>query len=283
MPEVTYRGVVTDHAAHARRWLVEPGERLRLADHDPGSDAGAPGDKEETAAASAELVQRLGEWQQKLWAEQRRSLLVVLQAMDAGGKDGTIRHVFTGVNPQGVRVSSFKAPTPEELAHDFLWRIHRQVPARGEIGIFNRSHYEDVLIVRVNELVAEERWRKRYGSIRDWESMLADEGTTIVKLFLHISKGEQAERFQARLDDPTKRWKFSAADLDVRERWDDYQVAYEDALAETSAKQAPWYVIPADRKWYRNWAVLNVLLAALEEMDPQFPPEEPGLDDLVIR
>ncbi|MCB1039007.1 MAG: polyphosphate kinase 2 family protein, partial [Acidimicrobiales bacterium] len=206
-----------------------------------------------------------------------------LQAMDAGGKDGTIRHVFTGVNPQGVRVSSFKAPTPEELAHDFLWRIHRQVPARGEIGIFNRSHYEDVLIVRVNELVAEERWRKRYGSIRDWESMLADEGTTIVKLFLHISKGEQAERFQARLDDPTKRWKFSAADLDVRERWDDYQVAYEDALAETSAKQAPWYVIPADRKWYRNWAVLNVLLAALEEMDPQFPPEEPGLDDLVIR
>ena len=180
-------------------------------------------------------------------------------------------------------MSSFKAPTPEELAHDFLWRIHRQVPARGEIGIFNRSHYEDVLIVRVNELVAEERWRKRYGSIRDWESMLADEGTTIVKLFLHISKGEQAERFQARLDDPTKRWKFSAADLDVRERWDDYQVAYEDALAETSAKQAPWYVIPADRKWYRNWAVLNVLLAALEEMDPQFPPEEPGLDDLVIR
>lgn len=272
----------TDHEAEARRWLVEPGERVRLADRDPRSSDGAPGDKATTAAACDELVERLSEWQNRLWAEQRRSLLVVLQAMDAGGKDGTIRKVFTGVNPQGVRVSSFKAPTPEELAHDFLWRIHREAPAHGEIGVFNRSHYEDVLIVRVDELVPEEVWRPRYGIIRDFEASLHAGRTEIVKLFLHISKDEQAERLQARLDDPTKRWKFAAADLDVRARWDDYQVAYEEAISETSTAEAPWYVIPADRKWYRNWAVLNVLLAALERMDPQYPPEEPGLDELEI-
>jgi PPK2 family polyphosphate:nucleotide phosphotransferase len=207
---------------------------------------------------------------------------MVLQAMDAGGKDGTIRKVFTGVNPQGVRVSSFKAPTDEELAHDFLWRIHQRTPAHGELGVFNRSHYEDVLIVRVDELVPEPVWRARYEQIRDFESMLAASGTTIVKFFLHISPDEQAERLQARLDDPSKRWKFAAADLDVRKHWDAYQAAYEEAISETSTEDAPWYVIPADRKWYRNWAILQVLLATMAELDPQFPPEEPGLADLEI-
>ena len=275
-------GELEDLTRAADRWRVAPGDRPRLADIDPASTEGAPGDKEAVEALADDLVARLGEWQQRLWAEGKRSLLVVLQAMDAGGKDGTIRKVFTGVNPQGVRVSSFKAPTPEELAHDFLWRIHHRTPAAGEIGIFNRSHYEDVLIVRVEELVPEAVWRDRYAHIRAFEEALVAGGTTVVKLFLHISADEQKERFQARLDDPTKRWKFSAADLDVRKRWDDYQEAYEDALAETSTERSPWYVIPADRKWYRNWAVLQVLLATLEAMDPQFPDPEAGLDDIVI-
>lgn len=271
-----------DLAAMAARWRVAPGSKVDLDAIDPRSAEGAPGDKAAVELLIDDLVARLGAWQQRLWAEGERSLLVVLQAMDAGGKDGTIRKVFTGVNPQGVRVASFKAPTPDELAHDFLWRIHRQTPAAGEIGIFNRSHYEDVLVVRVEDLVPEPTWRARYRHIRAFEEALADGGTTIVKLFLHISRDEQRERFQARLDDPTKRWKFSAADLDVRARWDDYRAAYEDALVETSTDRSPWYVIPADRKWYRNWAVLQVLLATLEEMDPQFPEPEAGLDELTI-
>ncbi len=264
------------------RWRVAPRTRPHLAEIDTRATAGAPGDKDATKLASAELVTELAELQNRLWAEHRRSLLVVLQAMDAGGKDGTIRKVFTGVNPQGVKVVSFKAPSPEELAHDFLWRIHANTPGHGEIGVFNRSHYEDVLIVRVNELVPEDVWRHRYGIIRDFEESLTAAGTTVVKLFLHISKDEQAERFRARLDDPTKRWKFAKADLDVRERWDDYQEAYADALGETSTEDAPWYVIPAGRKWYRDWAVLQVLVGALRDLDPQYPEEEAGLADLVI-
>lgn len=270
-------------APEHRRWLVEPGTRPRLDRIDTRSTAGAPGDKAATIEATAALVTELAELQVRLWAEHRRSLLLVLQAMDAGGKDGTIRKVFTGVNPQGVRVASFKAPSEEELAHDFLWRIHRQVPGAGEIGVFNRSHYEDVLIARVNELVPEAVWRERYGAIRHFEDLLTASGTTVVKIFLHISKDEQAERFQARLDDPTKRWKFAQADLDVREHWDDYQVAYADALGETSTAAAPWFTVPADRKWYRDWCVLKILIEALEELDPQYPPEEPGLADLVVR
>ena len=227
-------------------------------------------------------IAELADLQARLWAEQRRSVLVVLQAMDAGGKDGTIRSVFSGVNPQGVRVASFKAPTPEELRHDFLWRIHRQVPAGGEIGIFNRSHYEDVLVVRVEEIVPEPVWRKRYGAINAFEEALTEGGTTIVKFFLHITKDEQAERFRERLADPAKRWKFAVGDLAVREKWDAYQGAYADAIAETSTRDAPWHVIPAGRKWYRDWAVLEILLATLREMDPQFPPADPGLEDLVV-
>jgi PPK2 family polyphosphate:nucleotide phosphotransferase len=271
-----------DLEENAERWRVAPGSAFRLADVDTRSKEGAPGDKEETTAVVEELVGQLGEWQTRLWAEGSRSVLMVLQAMDAGGKDGTIRKVFTGVNPQGVRVSSFKAPTDEELAHDFLWRIHEQAPAHGEVGVFNRSHYEDVLIVRVNELVPEEVWRARYEHIRAFEANLAAAGTTVVKFFLHISPEEQAERLQARLDDPTKRWKFAAADLDVRKHWDAYQAAYEEAIRETSTDEAPWNVIPADRKWYRNWAVLQVLLATMARLDPQFPPEEEGLADLVV-
>lgn len=269
-------------AAEAARWRVAPGAALDLGERDADAKDGAPGDKEATTEALAPMVASLGELQTRLWAEGSRSLLVVLQAMDAGGKDGTIRKVFTGVNPQGVRVTSFKAPTADELARDFLWRVHARVPAHGEIGVFNRSHYEDVLIVRVDELVPESVWRPRYDHIRAFEENLAAGGTTVVKLFLHISPEEQAERLQARLDDPTKRWKFEAADLAVRERWDDYQAAYAEAIAATSTDAAPWYVIPANRKWYRNWAVLNVLLATLGGMDPQFPPEQPGLDELTI-
>jgi PPK2 family polyphosphate:nucleotide phosphotransferase len=271
-----------EHAEHAKRWRIAPGAEVRLADIDTRSKEGAPGNKEVTSKLVEGMVAQLGEWQTRLWAEGSRSVLMVLQAMDAGGKDGTIRKVFTGVNPQGVRVSSFKAPTDEELAHDFLWRIHQRTPAHGELGVFNRSHYEDVLIVRVDELVPEPVWRARYEQIRDFESMLAASGTTIVKFFLHISPDEQAERLQARLDDPSKRWKFAAADLDVRKHWDAYQAAYEEAISETSTEDAPWYVIPADRKWYRNWAILQVLLATMAELDPQFPPEEPGLADLEI-
>ena len=267
---------------HDLPWLARPGHRPDLAGIDTRSTEGAPGDKAATAAALPELVAELGDLQARLWAEQRRSLLVVLQAMDAGGKDGTIRSVFTGVNPQGVRVTGFKAPSAEELRHDFLWRVHQHVPAAGEIGIFNRSHYEDVLVVRVAGLASESVWRTRYGAIRDFEEALTESGTTVVKLFLHITKDEQAERFRERLADPAKRWKFAVGDLEVREQWDAYQEAYADAIAETSTAACPWYVIPAGRKWYRNWAVLQVLLATLRDLDPQFPPPDPALDGITI-
>jgi PPK2 family polyphosphate:nucleotide phosphotransferase len=263
-------------------WRVPPGERPDLDRIDTRSREGAPGDKAETQEASRELVDRLADVQARLWAEHRRSVLVVLQALDAGGKDGTIRKVFTGVNPQGVRVWSFKAPSHLELDHDFLWRIHERVPAAGEITVFNRSHYEDVLVVRVDELVPETVWRPRYRAIRDFEQHLTDAGTTVVKLFLHISKEEQAERFRARLDKPDKRWKFSRGDLVVREKWDAYREAYCDAIGETSTDACPWYVVPADHKWYRDWSVLQILVATLEGLDPRYPPEEEGLDEIEV-
>lgn len=264
------------------RWQIETGTRPHLADIDTRSKAGAPGDKKKTKKASACLVKELADLQRRLWAEHGRSVLLVLQALDAGGKDGTIRKVFSGVNPQGVEVASFKEPSEEERDHDFLWRIHRQVPAAGRITVFNRSQYEDVLVARVNDLVSEPVWQARYGAIRDFEDHLTASGTVIVKVMLHISSDEQRERFQARLDNPTKRWKFSPADLEVRARWDDYQEAYADAIEETSTDDAPWFVVPADRKWYRDWAVLQILLETLREMDPQFPKEQPGLDEIVI-
>ncbi len=263
-------------------WRVEARTRPVLSSLDPRSTPGAPGTKAATAKHASALVEELAELQTRLWAERRRSVLLVLQAIDAGGKDGTIRKVFTGVNPQGVRVTSFKAPSSDELDHDFLWRIHREVPGAGEIGVFNRSHYEDVLVVRVDRLVPEDVWRPRYQAIRHFEGHLAASGTTIVKCFLHISKEEQAERFRARLEDPAKRWKFMSADLDARGKWDAYQEAFADALGETGTEAAPWHVVPADRKWYRNWAVLRILVGALRDLDPQYPPEEPGLEGLVI-
>ena len=256
------------------RWRVEPGSEVRLDKVDTRSTDGAPGGKKETDAASKDLYGKLAALQERLYAEGERSLLVVLQALDAGGKDGTIKHVFRGLNPAGSKVVSFKVPSKEEASHDFLWRVHAKAPAQGDVVVFNRSHYEDVLIVRVHDLVPEEVGRPRYGFINDFEATLAAAGTRIVKLFLHISKEEQAERFQARLDDPTKHWKFRKGDLDERARWDDYTAAFEEALTRTSTEHAPWHVIPADRKWYRNWAVGRILVETLEEMDPQYPPGE---------
>jgi PPK2 family polyphosphate:nucleotide phosphotransferase len=256
------------------RWRVEPGSDLDLSAIDTASREGAPADRASVDAAVSELRDDLAELQERLWAEGRQSLLIVLQAMDTGGKDGTIKNVFKGVNPQGTRVVSFKSPTGHELEHDFLWRIHRQTPAHGEICIFNRSHYEDVCIVRVHNLVPEEVWRERYELINEFETQLRHARTTVVKFFLHISKEEQARRLQARLDDPEKRWKFNKGDLKERAKWDDYQAAYQEAIQRTSTPEAPWYVIPADRKWYRNWAVATVLVDTLRTMDPKYPEPE---------
>ena len=253
---------------------------LDLADHDPAATFGWT-----KAAAQAELageLDALSELQTRLFAERTRALLVVLQAMDAGGKDGVIRSVLTGVNPAGVEVSSFGVPSEEERAHDYLWRIHRRAPERGRIGVFNRSHYEDVLVVRVKGLVPAAQWRRRYRHIRDLERMLVDEGTAIVKLFLHVSAEEQRRRLQDRIDSPDERWKFRAGDLDERARWDAYQLAFRDALRETSTDGAPWFVVPADRKWVRNLAVARILRDALARLDPQYPPPEPGIEGLVV-
>jgi len=206
----------------------------------------------------------------------------VLQALDAGGKDGTIRSVFNGVSPQGVKVACFKQPTPIELAHDFLWRVHPHAPACGEVAIWNRSHYEDVLVARVHDLCKETTWRRRYEHIAAFERMLVDEGTTIRKFFLHISKDEQRQRLQERIDDPKKRWKWSSRDLDERARWDDYQRAYEDALVATSTAEAPWYVVPADRNWYRDLAVSEVIVDTLATMDLRLPDGEPGIEGLQV-
>lgn len=263
-------------------WRVAPRTIPDLASIDPGSKAGAPGDKDATKAATETLRARLTELQAKLYAEGEQSLLIVLQAMDAGGKDGTVRSVFAGVNPQGVKVASFKAPTTEELAHDFLWRIHAQAPAHGDITVFNRSHYEDVLVVRVHEIVPEDVWQARFAQIRHFEDQLVAARTTVVKIMLHISEDEQRERIQERVDDPAKRWKFNAADLAEREHWDDYQHAYADAIGQTSTRRAPWHVVPANRNWYRNWAVLSILVAALEKMDPQFPPAAEGAEGVTV-
>jgi PPK2 family polyphosphate:nucleotide phosphotransferase len=264
------------------RWIVPPGTPFSLDERDPGDTDGAPGPKKETKKALLGLSDDLAALQDRLYAESGQALLVVLQAMDAGGKDGTIKHVFRGVNPQGVRVTSFKQPTPEELAHDFLWRVHANVPAHGYIGIFNRSHYEDVLIVRVHDLVPESVWRRRYRHINHFESVLHDAGVRVVKLFLHISREEQAERLRARLDDPTKRWKFNPGDLAERDRWNDYAAAYEEAIQRTSTELAPWYVVPADRKWFRNWAVSRIVLETLEAMDPRYPEPAGDLDGITI-
>jgi PPK2 family polyphosphate:nucleotide phosphotransferase len=251
------------------QYKVQPGEHIRLKEIDPKATAGFEGDKGEGKDVLDDLTGRLEILQEQLYAEHKHGLLIVLQGMDTSGKDGTIQHVFEGVNPQGVRVASFKVPTPIELDHDYLWRIHQQAPAKGEIVIFNRSHYEDVLVVRVHELVPGKVWQKRYGQINDFERLLTDSDTIILKFFLHISKEEQKERLLDRLKEPDKRWKFNPGDLKERDLWNDYQHAYEDAMAMTSSEWAPWYIVPADHKWFRNLVVANTIVQTLEKLNPK--------------
>lgn len=260
--------------------VPKAGSKVNLKDYDPAYKGDY--DKDRARAEERQLEARLALLQEKLYAEGVQSLLIVLQAMDAGGKDSAIRKVFDNVNPQGVRVTSFKAPTAEELAHDFLWRVHQHVPPKGYIGIFNRSHYEDVLVVRVNQLVPKAVWQKRYDQINDFERLLTAGGTRILKFYLHISKAEQKERFQERLDNPEKHWKFSRGDLPVREKWDAYRQAYEAMLTHCNTAIAPWHIVPANRKWYRNLVVTRAIVEMLEDMNPQYPPPEPGLDEVVI-
>jgi PPK2 family polyphosphate:nucleotide phosphotransferase len=255
-----------------KRCIVKSGSKAHLKDRDPGDTFGV----RRNDRAFEKRLDRLRELQQLLYAYRRFALLIVLQALDAGGKDGTIRHVMSGVNPQGCKVTSFKVPTSEERAHDFLWRVHKAVPECGDIGIFNRSHYEDVLVVRVHRTAPKDVWSKRYGQINDFEQMLAENGVRILKFFLHISKEEQKRRLQARITDPTRNWKISAADIEDRGHWDDYVKAYEDALRKCSTPAGPWYVIPADHKWLRNYLVAEIVVQALEEMKLKYPP--PAID-----
>lgn len=261
---------------------IKPGSKVRLDDVHPAGTRGFKGGKSAAQSRMEKLSMKLDALQELMYAGHRHRLLIILQAMDTGGKDGTIRHVFHSVNPLGVRVASFKKPTGEELDHDYLWRIHKQMPGKGEIVIFNRSHYEDVLVVRVHDLVPRETWKKRYDQINTFERMLADEGTTILKFFLHISRDEQKERLQARLDDPSKHWKFNSADLAERKLWGDYMKAYEDVLSMTSTEWAPWHVVPANRKWYRNLVVASTIVDAMKGLKMRYPEAEQGLEKIVI-
>jgi PPK2 family polyphosphate:nucleotide phosphotransferase len=252
------------------------GVRPRLTDAMAEPPAALP-DKKELDDAIDHLVKRMEEVGSALGAEAKRALLVVIQGRDACGKDGTVRRVFGGLNPALTSVTSFKRPTPLELRHDYLWRVHQALPPRGVIGIFNRSHYEDVLAVRVHQLVPEAVWKKRYEQINAWERMLAEEGTVILKFFLHVSKGEQLKRLEERLDDPAKNWKFQVGDLAERALWDGYTAAYEEALERCSTAWAPWYIVPADRNKARDYLVAQVIGRALEEMDPKYPPADPAV------
>jgi PPK2 family polyphosphate:nucleotide phosphotransferase len=262
-------------------YRVEPGKRISLADFDPNTSEHYK-KKKDVEAELEKHVTRINKLQDRLYAENKRSLLIVLQAMDTGGKDGTIKHVFSGVNPQGCQVWSFKKPSDEEASHDFLWRYHHRAPQRGMITIFNRSHYEDVLIVRVKNLVPEDVWRQRYHSINEFEQMLTFSNITVIKFFLHISKDEQKRRLESRLENPDKRWKFSSNDIKERRLWDDYQLAFEEAVNNCSTDYAPWYVVPANKKWYRNLVIARTLADTLEAMNPQYPPAEEGLENMVI-
>jgi len=254
----------------SRKLMVEPGQKVRLSKTDPDSTDGVK-NKQEAEERLEKNVARLAQLQYLLYAEKKRAVLIVFQAMDAGGKDGTIRQVMSGLNPQGCRVIPFKVPAGEEREHDFLWRIHKATPAYGEIGIFNRSHYEDVLVVRVQNLVPKAVWAERYKHINAFESLLDESGVKVLKFFLHISREEQQARLRERLQDREKHWKVSAADFEDRKRWNDYMAAYEDVFRECSTSWAPWYIIPANKKWYRNLAVSQIIVEALEEMDLQLP------------
>ncbi len=264
---------------YRKQFRVKPGQKVRLNKLDP-SDTGKLASEDEAKDDVKGYLKELAHQQDLLYAEHKHSVLVVLQAMDAGGKDGTIRHVFSGVNPQGVDVASFKQPTPLELAHDFLWRVHPHAPRAGQIVIFNRSHYEDVLVTRVHKLVDKKTCVRRYEHIRDFEALLAESGTTILKFFLHISKEEQLARFAQRLDDPGRNWKISESDYSERELWDDYVDAYEDAISATSTARAPWYVIPANHKWFRNLAVSQIIADSMADLDLAFPPPSVNLAEI---
>jgi len=258
-----------------KRFMIKPHAGFKLSGFDPDDTAGfEKGDK--AHARLEENISRMEDLQYRLYAESRRALLIVLQGMDASGKDGTVRHVMSGLNPQGCHVTSFKVPSAEEASHDFLWRIHQAVPAHGEIGIFNRSHYEDVLVVRVHELVPKSVWSARYDEINAFEKLLTENGVTILKFFLHISKQEQKERLEARLQDSTRNWKISPADFKERERWGDYVKAYEAVLSRCSTSAIPWFVIPSNKKWFRNLAVSQIIVETLEQMNPKFP--KPAFD-----
>lgn len=263
-------------------YLISPKNKFHLDDLDPEDDRLFKGDKEDAAPVIEELRLELEKLQELLFAEKKHKILIVLQGMDTSGKDGVIRKVFEGVNPQGVKVASFKVPTPVELDHDYLWRIHPQVPGKGEMVIFNRSHYEDVLVVRVHNLVPEEIWSRRYEQINAFERMLTEEGTIVIKFFLHIDKDEQKERLQDRLDDLSKQWKFNPGDLKERALWDDYLRAYEDVLEKTSPEWAPWYIIPANRKWYRDLVISQILVETLRNLKMSFPLPTEDLSKIVI-
>ena len=264
-----------------RKYRVPKNEPVRLSDYrtdDTGEFASLPDGREQAERMSEEFQQKIERLQERLYAESKQALLIILQGMDAGGKDGTIKHVMSSVNPQGCSVVSFKAPTPLERAHDFLWRIHNAVPQRGMIGIFNRSHYEDVLVTRVHGDIDEDEAKRRFRQINDFEQGLTENGVTILKFFLHISREEQKKRLEARLDDPQKIWKFNPQDLAERKHWREYRRMYEDAIAHTNSPYARWWIVPGDAKWYRNYLIAAIIAHTLKKMDPQFPPPPEGLD-----
>ncbi len=256
------------------KYMVKGKKKVELEKWDPDDNGVFKGDKKDGEKAVQKLVERLDQLQELLYAGHQHKVLIVLQAMDTGGKDGTVRHVFRGVNPQGVKVFSFKTPSVEEMDHDYLWRVHNHVPAKGEITVFNRSHYEDVLIARVHELVPQDVWEKRFEHIKGFEQMLADEGTTILKFYLNISRDEQKNRIEQRLLKKDKNWKFSKDDLKERKYWDQYMKAYEEAIEKTSSHDAPWYIVPANKKWYRNLIVTSVIVDALEKLNMKYPVSE---------
>ncbi|HRD91227.1 MAG TPA: polyphosphate kinase 2 family protein [Accumulibacter sp.] len=267
---------------YRKQFMVTPGEKLSLARIDP-SQSGPHASADAALPEVQKNVARMDELQALLYADGGQSLLVVLQALDAAGKDGVVRHLFSGMNPQGTRVFGFKQPSADEAAHDFLWRAHQRTPAKGEVVVFNRSHYEDVLVVRVHDLVPKAVWSKRYALINDFEKMLAQNGTRILKFFLHISPEEQLARFKQRLDDPARNWKISESDYSERELWSDYVTAYEEALSRTSSKEAPWYVIPANHKWFRNLAISQIIVDTMEAMGLKTPPTRVNLQEIAAK
>ena len=266
-----------------KKYLVKQNIKVKLSDWDPDDTSGFEGNKKEGITVLKKLNEKLDVLQEMLYAEHKHKILIILQAMDTGGKDGTIRSVFEGVNPQGVKVASFKVPTPEELDHDYLWRVHPQVPGKGEIVIFNRSHYEDLLVVRVHNLAPKKVWEKRFQHINEFERMMKDEGTTILKFYLNISQDEQKQRLLDRISTPEKRWKFNPGDLEERKLWKDYMEAYQDVLSKTSKPWAPWYIIPANRNWYRNLVISSILVDTLEKLKMRYPQPVKNINQYAIQ